>query len=162
MTARGSMSSGRQRARRVYNGGTYDLMHVGHLYVLRAARDLAGPDGEVVIALNTDDFVEEFKGHRPVQPYLERSELLAACRYVDRVIPNVGGADSRPAIEAVMPDVILAGADWASDEHHTRYCRQMGFDLSWLDDRGIQLAYVARLVEGRSSTNLRAVARAIA
>jgi cytidyltransferase-like protein len=161
MTARGPDSSGRQRARRVYNGGTYDLMHVGHLYVLRAARELAGPDGEVVIALNTDEFVEAFKGHRPVQAYLERSELLAACRYVDRVVPNVGGADSRPALEAVCPDVILAGADWYSEDD-SRYCHQMGFDLAWLAERGIELAYLPRLVPGRSSSNLRALARAIA
>lgn len=161
MTARGSTSSGRERALRVYNGGTYDLLHVGHLYVLRTARELAGPDGEVVIALNTDEFVERFKGHRPVQPYLERSEVLTACRYVDRVIPNVGDEDSRPALEAVMPDILLAGADWFSEDD-ARYCRQMGFDREWLTERGIELRYMPRLVDGRSSTNLRTIARAIA
>lgn len=146
---------------RVYNGGTYDLLHVGHLYVLREARRLAGPDGEVIVALNTDEFVAEFKGHRPVQPYLERSEVLAAIRYVDRVVPNVGGPDSRPTIEAVMPDAILAGADWWSADD-ARYFKQMGFDRGWLEDRGIALAYAGQLVPGRSSTNLRAVAKAVA
>ena len=141
----------------VYNGGTYDLLHTGHLYVLRECRRLAGPEGQVVIALNTDEFVEAFKGHRPVQPYLERSEVLATCRLIDRVIPNVGGPDSRPALEAVMPDVLLAGADWRSDGDE-RYLRQMGLTRGWLEERGIELRYCPRLVPGRSSTRLRAVA----
>lgn len=156
MAARDPVGPGLPHAR-VYNGGTYDLMHVGHLYVLRTAREMAGPSGEVVIALNTDEFVEAFKGHRPVQPYLERSEVLSACRYVDRVIPNLGGPDSRPTIEVVMPDIILAGTDWWSEDD-AKYCRQMGFDRKWLDDRGIALAYMPRLVHGRSSTRLRAIA----
>lgn len=145
---------------RVLNGGTYDLLHTGHLYVLRTARSLAGRDGEVVISLNTDEFVAAFKGHRPVQPYLERSEVLAACRYVDRIVLNIGGADSRLVLEAVMPDVLLAGRDWWSEDD-SRYCHQMGFTRAWLDERGIRLVYMDRLVPGRSSTNLRALAGAI-
>lgn len=138
----------------VYNGGTYDLIHPGHLYVLRECRRLAGPDGAVVIALNTDAFVARFKGHPVRQAYLDRSEVLSAVRYVDRVIPNVGDEDSRPAIEAVMPDIILAGADWQSDDD-ARYFAQMGFDRAWLDGRGITLRYCPRLLPGRSSTGLR-------
>ena len=144
----------------VYNGGTYDLLHTGHLYVLRECARLAGPDGEVVIALNTDEFVDAFKGHRPVQPYLERSEVLTASRYVDRVIPNVGGQDSRPALEAVMPDILLAGADWWSSDD-SRYLAQMGLARDWLTERGIELRYCPRLVPGRSSSNLRTVAGGI-
>lgn len=146
---------------RVYNGGTYDLLHPGHLYVLRECRRLAGADGEVIIGLNTDEFVERFKGHRPVQPYLERSEVLVASRYVDRVVPNVGDEDSRPVLEAVMPDILLAGADWYSEDH-SRYCAQMGFSIEWLTERGIDLRYCPRLVPGRSSTNIRNTAARIA
>lgn len=142
---------------RVYNGGTYDLMHPGHLYVLRECRRLAGPDGEVVIGLNRDAFVERFKGHRPVQPYLERSEVLTACRFVDRVVPNIGDEDSTLVLEAVMPDILLAGADWHSPDD-ARYLVQMGVTRGWLDDRGITLRYCPRLVPGRSSSSLRALA----
>lgn len=142
----------------VYNGGTYDLLHPGHLFVFRQLRNLAGP-GEVVIALNTDDFVSQFKGHPPVQPYAEREAVLLGLRDIDRVVPNVGGADARPAIESVGPDIIAAGRDWYSPDDE-RYCRQMGFTREWLKERGIELRYLDWL-EGYSSTNLRATARAM-
>ena len=150
---------GEGRPLTVYNGGTYDLLHTGHLYVLRQLREMAGPLGQVVIALNTDEFVQEFKHHRPVQPYLERSEILSALRMVDRVVPNVGGADSRPAIEAVMPHIIAAGHDWWSHDD-SRYCAQMGFTKEWLFERGIELRYL-RWKPDHSSTNLRSAAGAI-
>lgn len=143
----------------VYTGGTFDLIHSGHLYTLRQCRALAGPAGVVVVSLNTDEFVNEYKGGAPVQRYLERSEVLSALRYVDRVIPNVGGQDSKPAIEAIQPDIIAIGKDWYSPDDQ-RYCLQMGFTSSWLRERGIQLRYLD-LLEGRSSTIVRADARAM-
>lgn len=142
---------------RVYVGGSFDLLHHGHRYMLRSARDIATVDGEVIVSLNTDDFHLAYKGRLPVQSYLERSEALTACRDVDRVIPNVGGADSRPALEAVMPDVLLAGADWYSPED-SLYCAQMGLTADWLDERGIELRYMRRRIPGYSTTRLRTVA----
>lgn len=139
---------------RVYNGGTYDLLHPGHLNMLRRCRDVAGPGGEVIIGLNTDEFCEQFKGVRPAQSYIERSEVLAACRYVDRVVPNVGGADSRVVLEAVLPDVIMVSYDWYSPDD-SRYHAQMGFDAAWLSVRNIRLEYLTYRPP-QSSTNLRA------
>jgi cytidyltransferase-like protein len=143
----------------VYNGGSYDLLHPGHLFVFRQMRELAGPDGQVVISLNTDDFIARFKGHPPVQSYAEREAVLLGLRDIDRVIPNVAAEDARPAIEAVGPDIIAAGWDWYSEDD-SRYCRQMGFTKEWLAERGIRLVYLA-WKEGHSSTNLRATARAM-
>ena len=143
----------------VYNGGTYDLLHPGHLYVFRQLRELAGPDGQVVVALNTDEFVAQFKGHPPVQSYEERREVLLGLRDVDRVVCNFGGADSKHAIEFVKPDIIAAGRDWWSEDD-SKYLTQMGFDWPWLDARGIKLVYLDWL-DGHSSTNLRATARAM-
>jgi cytidyltransferase-like protein len=143
----------------VYNGGSYDLLHPGHLFVFRQMREMAGPDGEVVIALNTDDFIARFKGHPPAQSYAEREAVLLGLRDIDRVIPNVADEDARPAIEAVGPDIIAAGHDWYSEDD-SRYCRQMGFTKEWLAERGIRLVYL-EWKEGHSSTNLRATARAM-
>jgi cytidyltransferase-like protein len=143
----------------VYNGGTYDLLHPGHMSVFRQMRELAGPAGLVIIAVNTDDFVVQFKGHPPVQTADERMAVLRGLRDIDIVMPNFGGADSRPTIESVHPDIIAVGRDWWSEDD-SKYLTQMGFDWPWLDDRGIKLVYLD-WKDGHSSTNLRATARAM-
>jgi glycerol-3-phosphate cytidylyltransferase len=101
----------------------------------------------VVVSLNTDEFIEEYKGKPPVISYADRRAVLLACRYVNEVIPNTGGADSTIAIESVMPDIIAIGTDWARRD----YYKQMGFDQDWLDDRGIALIYIP-YTQGISST----------
>ena len=141
----------------LYTGATFDLFHAGHVNFLRQCRAIAGPDGRVVVALNTDDFVERFKGHRPVVDYWAREAVVAACRYVDAVVMNWGDEDSRPAIEAVRPDIIAASTDWFSPDD-SRYCRQMGMSREWLAERGIRLIYVP-YTPGISSTALRAAVK---
>ena len=131
----------------VYSGGTFDLMHAGHSKFLRRCAELGD---RVVIALNTDEFIEEYKGKPPVISYADRRDVLLACRYVDEVIPNIGGPDSRITIETVMPDLIVIGSDWARRDYYT----QMGFDQDWLDDRGIGLCYIP-YTPGISSTAIK-------
>lgn len=133
----------------VYSGGTFDLFHRGHVNLLRACREIAG-DGRVVISLNTDAFIRAYKGRAPVVSYEDRAVVVAACRYVDEVVPNVGGADSKPAIEAVRPDIIVIGSDWKGRNYHA----QMGFTDKWLSERGIQLVYVD-YTQGISSSMIR-------
>jgi glycerol-3-phosphate cytidylyltransferase len=125
----------------VYTGGTFDLLHAGHTDFLRVCKKVAGSDGRVVVSLNLDDFVAVYKHKAPICPFDERRDVLLGCRYVDEVIPNHGGADSKPAIEAATPDFILIGDDWA----HRDYYKQMDFTPEWLDERGITLLYVPRL-----------------
>lgn len=122
----------------VYTGGTFDLFHAGHVYLLQQCRKLAGSDGKVVVALNTCAFVTAYKGKAPVGVYSEREAVLLACRHVDEVIRNAYGADSKPTIEAVRPDVIAIGIDWAGKDYYA----QMQFTQQWLDDRGISLVYL--------------------
>jgi glycerol-3-phosphate cytidylyltransferase len=124
----------------VYTGGTFDLLHAGHVDFLRVCKKLAGEHGRVVVALNRDDFVFCFKGKRPVCSYAERAAVLLGCRYVDEVIPNYGDADSKPAIEEVKPNYILIGEDWATRD----YYKQMGFTPEWLAERSIRLLYIPR------------------
>ena len=77
----------------VYTGGTFDLYHSGHANFLARCAEL----GEVVVSLNTDEFIEAYKGKAPVISYAEREAVLLSCRSVSAVIPNFGGADSKPA-----------------------------------------------------------------
>lgn len=119
---------------KIYTGGTFDLFHRGHVAFLKRAASF----GKVVVSLNTDEFITEYKGKPPIMSYDERAEVLAACRYVHRVIPNTGGADSRPAIEATQPDLIIVGSDWATRDYHA----QMSFSQAWLDAHGIGLLFL--------------------
>ena len=122
----------------VYTGGTFDLFHSGHVNLLKRCKEIAGPDGLVVASLNTDDFIWQFKNKKPICSEDERAEVLLSCRYVDRVVMNVGGADSRIAIDQVQPNYIVVGSDWAEKDYYS----QMNFDQKWLDERGIGLVYV--------------------
>jgi glycerol-3-phosphate cytidylyltransferase len=122
----------------VYTGGTFDLFHSGHVNLLKKCRDIAGTSGRVIVGLNTDRFIEEYKGKAPVCDQNERAMVLAACCYVDEVILNVGGFDSKPAIEIAKPNFIVIGSDWVEKN----YYKQMGFDQSYLDTLGISLVYV--------------------
>lgn len=125
----------------VYTGGTFDMFNRGHVRFLKACRDLAGESGLVVVALNQDDFIEQFKKRKPICSFEERHEVLSACRYVNRVIPNWGGADSKPAILNVMPYVIAIGSDWKPPRD---YHAQMQFTSEWLDQHDIQLVFIDR------------------
>lgn len=131
---------------KVYTGGTFDLLHRGHIELLRRCADF----GSVTVSLNTDDFIEAYKGSRPVMSFAEREAVLLGCRWVDEVVPNWGGADSRIAIDVVKPNLIVVGSDWAT----RNYPAQMGFDQAWLDERGIGLCYVP-YSWGISSTDIK-------
>lgn len=136
---------------KLYTGGTFDLYHSGHAAFLKRCSQIAGwNDGEVIVALNTDEFIEEYKGKPPVMSFQERKNTLLSVKYVDKVIPNYGGADSRIAIEAVMPDLIVVGSDWARKDYYT----QMAFDQNWLDEREIGLCYIP-YTKGISTTDIK-------
>lgn len=130
----------------VYTGGTFDLFHSGHVELLRRCAEF----GSVTVALNTDEFIEAYKGRKPVMSYEERETVLLGCRWVDAVIPNMGGSDSRIAIDLVKPDLVVIGSDWAMRDYYT----QMGFDQAWLDARGIGLCYVP-YTKGISTTDIK-------
>lgn len=130
----------------VYTGGTFDLYHKGHVDLLRRCYEL----GEVVVALNTDEFVREYKGLSPVNTYEEREAVLLGCRYVDSVIPNEFGQDSKPTILKVKPDYIVVGSDWLKKD----YLAQMSLTVEWLEEQAITLVYIPRVLK-LSSTQIK-------
>ena len=134
----------------VYTGGTFDLFHSGHVNLLRRCREIAGEKGIVVVSLNTDDFIEKYKGKPPIINQEDRKEVLLACKYVDHVVMNIGGEDSTVAIDLVNPNYVVIGSDWAKKDYYT----QMGFTQEWLDERGIGLAYVP-YTQSISTTNIK-------
>lgn len=131
----------------LYTGGTFDLFHYGHTNFLRQCSKLAD---KIVVSLNTDEFIQEYKGKTPIMTYSEREQSLMDCKYVHTVVPNSGGADSKPTISQVNPDIIAIGTDWAKKD----YYKQMQFTQEWLDDNDILLVYLA-YTEGISTTELK-------
>ena len=94
----------------VFTNGCYDLLHPGHVRLLEKARSL----GDVLIlALNSDDSVRRLKGpSRPLMPESERAEVALGLEAVDAV--TLFDEDTpRELIAAVLPDVLVKGADWA-------------------------------------------------
>lgn len=134
----------------LYTGGTFDLLHPGHVHLLQQCRQYVGPYGKVVVALNTDEFVMEYKHIIPTHNYEARRAMVEALESVDLVVTNIGGADSKPAIEVVQPSIIAIGADWQDRD----YKAQMGFTDEWLKARKLQIWYIP-LLPGFSSTNVR-------
>jgi len=93
------------------NGG-FDLLHVGHVRYLRAAKQLGG---RLIVALNSDASVRTLKGEgRPLIPEGERAEILAALADVDAVVifPEL---DVRGLIREIRPDIHAKGTDYTAE-----------------------------------------------
>jgi len=98
--------------------GHFDLLHVGHLRYLQAAKRAADL---LVVALNDDDSVARLKGPgRPLVPAAERAELLAALAPVDYVVV-FSGDSTRELIAALQPDVHCKGTDYGAPERVPEY-----------------------------------------
>lgn len=120
----------------VYTGGSFDIFHAGHVDLLRKCSEL----GKVVVALNTDEFITQFK-KKPTQTYEERKDVLESCKYVWKVVPNENGSDSKPTILKVHPDYLVIGSDWLRKD----YFKQMSFTPEWLEEQNISLVYIPRV-----------------
>ena len=92
--------------------GCFDVLHVGHVRYLRAAKKLGG---KLVVAINSDASVRGLKGPgRPVMPAEERAEILASLRDVDAVVV-FDEPDVRALIREIRPDIQAKGTDYTAD-----------------------------------------------
>jgi rfaE bifunctional protein nucleotidyltransferase chain/domain len=92
--------------------GCFDVLHVGHIRYLHAAKNLGG---RLVVAVNSDDSVRALKGEgRPIMPAEERAEILSALTDVDAVVifPE---RDVRALIHEIHPDVQAKGTDYTEE-----------------------------------------------
>jgi rfaE bifunctional protein nucleotidyltransferase chain/domain len=96
----------------VLANGNFDLLHVGHVRYLRAAKELGG---KLVVAINSDESVRSLKGEgRPVMPAEERAEIIAALADVDAVV-IFSELDVRALIREIRPDIQAKGTDYTAD-----------------------------------------------
>lgn len=103
--------------RLVFTNGCFDILHVGHVRYLRAARR----EGDaLVVAINSDASVRELKGEgRPIMTEGERAEMLAALAAVDYVTV-FDSLSPRALIAKLLPDVLVKGGDYSLEEIHGR------------------------------------------
>ncbi|MFI3620048.1 glycerol-3-phosphate cytidylyltransferase [Enterococcus avium] len=96
--------------KRVITYGTFDLLHYGHINLLRRAKE----HGDyLIVALSTDEFNWNEKQKKCYFSYEKRKQLLEAIRYVDLVIPENGWEQKVPDIEEYHVDTFVMGDDWA-------------------------------------------------
>ena len=97
----------------VFTNGCFDLVHRGHIHLLRQAKTL----GDIlIVALNSDVSVKTIKGpERPIMPEADRIELIAALEMVDYVVVY-DEPDPYRVIAAIQPNVLVKGGDWSADK----------------------------------------------
>ncbi len=95
--------------RRVITYGTYDLLHYGHINLLRRAKELGD---YLIVALSTDEFNWGEKHKKSFFSYNQRKQLLEAIRYVDLVIPEENWQQKERDILDYHVDVFVMGNDW--------------------------------------------------
>ncbi len=117
--------------------GTYDLFHIGHLNLLRRAKELGD---YLIVAVSSDDF-NLIKGKSCKIKDTDRMAIVEAIRYVDKVIPETSWQQKIEDIKKYNVDVFVMGDDWKGK-----------FDF--LKDEGIDVVYLPR-TEGISTTQLK-------
>ena len=103
--------------KRVITYGTFDLLHYGHINLLRRAKEL----GEyLIVGLSTDEFNFKKKSIKCTYPYEQRKILLEAVRYVDLVIPETSWEQKPSDIKLYGIDTLVMGDDWTDKFNHLK------------------------------------------
>ena len=116
--------------KRVITYGTFDLLHYGHINLLKRAKDLGD---YLIVGLSTDEFNLQ-KDKISYFDYQQRKILLESIRYVDLVIPEISWEQKREDVKKYYADIFVIGDDW-----------QGKFDF--LKDEGVEVVYLPRTEE---------------
>ena len=95
-----------------YTTGVFDMFHIGHLNLLKRAKEQCD---FLIVGVSTDEIVQEYKNKTPIIPYEERKEIVAAIKYVDKVVAQKS-MDKYIACKKEKFDVIFHGDDWKNSE----------------------------------------------
>lgn len=114
-----------------YTTGVFDMFHVGHLNILKRAKDQCE---YLIVGVSTDEIVAAYKGKLPVIPYEERAQIVSAIKYVDRVVPQKT-MNKMDAYAQLQFDVIFHGSDWQGSDMYNAIAEQfkeVGVDVVFL------------------------------
>ena len=99
--------------KRILTYGTFDLLHFGHIEILRRAKALGD---YLVVAVSTDEF-NAIKNKKAYHDYATRKKMLEAVRYVDLVIPEKDWSQKRGDVKKYEIDTVVMGSDWEGNEN---------------------------------------------
>lgn len=131
--------------KRGYTTGVFDMFHIGHLNLLKNAKQHCE---ELVVGVSTDELVGEYKNKTPVIPFEERFAIIEAIRWVDRAVVQ-NNMDKLENILKYQCDVVLVGDDWKGSERWNRFEKEFSA-------YGVSVIYLP-YTQGTSSTQLRGV-----
>lgn len=113
--------------KRVLTYGTYDLLHYGHIRLLKRAKELGD---YLIVALSTDEF-NKIKGKKAYHNYETRKKMLEAIRYVDLVIPEKNWEQKINDVLEYKVDIVVMGSDWKNSDRFDylkKYCEVIYLD----------------------------------
>ncbi len=129
-----------KRYKTVLTYGTFDLLHFGHLEILRKAKDLGD---ELIVGLSTDEF-NEIKGKKCKFPFAKRKEFLESLSYVDQVIPENTWEQKEQDVKDHEVDVFVMGDDWKGKFDFLKdYCEVHYFPRT----KGISTTQIKKLLK---------------
>ncbi len=127
-----------------YTTGVYDMFHIGHLNILKRAKEQCD---YLIVGVSTDELVQHDKHKTPIIPFIERCAIVQAIRYVDKVVPQLD-KNKLAAWEKYKFKKMFVGSDWQGTPQWKEFERQF-------TPLGVEIVYLKH-TDGISSTALRA------
>ena len=125
-----------------YTTGVFDMFHIGHLNILRRAKEQCE---YLIVGVSTDELVREYKHHDPIIPFKDRIEIVKAIRYVDQVVPQMS-MDKLAAWKTLKFDAMFHGSDWKGSNLYDEYEKRFA-------EVGVKVVFLPH-TQGVSSTEL--------
>ncbi len=125
-----------------YTTGVYDMFHIGHLNVLRRAKEQCD---YLIVGVSVDELVRKEKNKMPVIPYEERMQIIEAIKYVDEVVPQYD-KNKFEAWKKYKFNKMFVGSDWEGTPQWKKYEEQF-------EPEGVEIVYLPH-TDGISSTKL--------
>ena len=129
----------------VYSYYVMDLLHTGHLLMLKNSKAIAGPDGRLVVGIVSDEAVEQQKGRPPLLSFRERLELAQSIRHVDLVVQQVEYSPLEN-IKKINPDILME-----SESHSDAQLKASRELMNSIGGKTIVMPYY----KGQSSTQIK-------
>ena len=125
-----------------YTTGVFDMFHIGHLNILRRAKEHCD---YLIVVVSTDEVVQNYKKKTPIIPFEERAAIVKAIRYVDEVVPQTS-MDKMEAYNELHFDALFHGSDWKGSDMYNKIAEEfsrVGVDVVFLPHTdGISSSYI--------------------